>query len=704
MFIGSTGLLPQIVSCSDEKKLKQVLEKYEVSAWVRIDESGKVTIFNPASEMGQGSMTSLPMVFAEEMDLDWDRVEVAFSPQEAEIYGSYGWTKNRRVMLSAGSRVTSGYYEQLRKAGSEARIIMMHSAGQKWGIPIEELSTEPCQVIHGASGKRISYGELVPFLSIPDRLSELAELQLKDPKEFRLIGTSVPRYEIPDKANGSAPFSIDIKLPGMLYGAFQRGRIHGAKPVLKNREEVQSLKGVERVIVIDYAVGVIASSLEGALRAREALEIEWDTNHLKLFDSRKAYDSYKEVANSGEQGQVVVEQGDVDEAFRTAARTYTADFKNDYVYHAQMEPLNSIVRVAGDESEAEVWVGTQQGFDAKLGVPDILGIDPEKVKIHMQYLGGGFGRRSLSGFVHECVHMAREVRPQPVKLIWTREDDLTYGAYRPMSLQRIKAALDASGRITGFSHLVIGDGNNLIAGAVRNEFYDIEHQYAEMRIVPDHIRLKHWRSVAHGPNKFAIEHMIDQIAHDRGTDPVDMRRTLLKRSPRALATLERVAEMSKWKQPTEPGRAKGVAFLERSGTLSSGVCEISVDRAKGKIRVHHFWTAHDAGVVVHPDNVRAQIEGGIIMGMSSVLKERIDIVDGSVQQSNYDDYQILRMEDMPESIVTELISSQEPPQGVGESSTPLVACAIANAFLALTGKPLNHLPFTSDRVREALNA
>ena len=704
LLIGSTGLLPQIISCSDEKKLKEVFEKHEISAWVKIDGEGGITIYNPASEMGQGSMTSLPMIFAEEMDADWDKVDVIFSPQEAEIYGSYGWTSQRRVMLSAGSRITSGYYEQLRKAGSEARIIMMHSAGQKWGLPFEELTTEPSHVVHGPSGKRISYGELVSFLSIPDRLSELAELQMKSRKDFRLIGTDIPRYEIPDKVNGTAAFSIDLRLPDMLYGAYQRGRIHGAKPILKNKAEVEAIDGVVSVVLIDYAAGVIAESLEGALKARDALEIEWDTAHLQLFDSGKAYQTYERTADSDNKGQVVVEKGNVEQAFQRASKTYTADFKNDYVYHAQMEPVNSIVRIATDESEAEVWVGTQQGFDAKLGVPDLLGIEPEKVKIHMQYLGGGFGRRSLSGFVHECVHMARMVKPRPVKLIWTREDDLTYGAYRPMSLQRIKAAVDDSGRLTAFSHLIVGDGDNLIAGGARNEFYDIENQYAEMRIVPDHVRLKHWRSVAHGPNKFAIELMIDQVAHDQGIDPVDMRRGLMKKSPRALATLEKAAEMSKWKEPVEAGRARGVAFLERSGTLSSGVCEISVNRETGRIRVHHFWTAHDAGVVVHPDNVRAQIEGGIIMGMSSVLKERIDVVDGEVQQSNYDDYQILRMEEIPESIVTELIPSEEPPMGVGESSTPLVACAIANAFLSLTGKVLNHLPFTPEKVREVLNA
>ena len=704
LFIGTSGLLPQLVSCREEQKVREVLEKHEVTAWVQIDEDGGIRIFNPAAEMGQGSMTSLPMIFAEEMDVAWEQVEVVFSPQVSEIYGSYGWTSSRRVMLSAGSMITRGYYQQMRQAGSEARVIMMHSAGQKWQLPIEELSTEPGHVIHGASGKRVSYGELVPYLSIPDRLAELAELQLKDPSNFRLIGTDVPRYEVPDKVNGTAQFSIDLSLPDMLFGVYQRGRVHGAKPILKNGPELEALAGVTRVIVIDHAAGVIAESLETALKARDLMEIEWDTSHLQLFNSKTAYDTYLREADSGSTGQVVVSKGDIRKAFSEATKTYTADYRNDYVYHAQMEPLNSIARVAGDESGAEVWVGTQQGFDSKLGVPGLLGVEPEQVQIHMQYLGGGFGRRSLTGFVHECVHMAREVRPRPVKLVWTREDDVTYGAYRPMSLQRIQACVDGSGRITGFSHLVIGDGDNLIAGAVQNEFYDIENQYAEMRIVPDHIRLKHWRSVAHGPNKFAIESMIDEVAHDRGMDPTDLRRTLMSKSPRALATLEKAVEISSWNAPLEEGRAKGIAFLERSGTLSTGVCEISVDRANGKIRVHHFWSAHDAGVVVHPDNVKGQIEGGFIMGLSSVLKERIDVVDGKVLQSNYDDYPILRMEDIPETITTEIIPSSEAPQGVGESSTPLVGAAVANAFLALTGKHLRHLPFTPDRVLEALNS
>jgi isoquinoline 1-oxidoreductase beta subunit len=272
-----------------------------------------------------------------------------------------------------------------------------------------------------------------------------------------------------------------------------------------------------------------------------------------------------------------------------------------------------------------------------------------------------------------------------------------------LSLQRLKAGIDAQGNITGFSHCVVAENGNLATSGIRNAYYDIPNQFAEWREASHGIRLKHWRAVGHGPNKFAIECLIDEIARNQKIDPVALRRKLMAQAPRALATLEKAVEMSEWDAPSVPGRAKGVAFLERSGTLSTGICEISLDRTTGKIKVHRFWSAIDAGVIVQPDNVIAQMEGGIVMGMSSVLKEQITMVDGKVQQSNFDSYQLLRMADIPESIEIAMIASKEHPQGVGESGTPLVACAIANAFLRLTGKPLRHLPFTPDRVLAALN-
>ncbi|MDX1407270.1 MAG: molybdopterin cofactor-binding domain-containing protein [Saprospiraceae bacterium] len=700
--IGAGGLLPHLSSCTNAEELYQELQQHVITAWVRLAEDGTVTIFNPAAEMGQGSMTSLPMIFAEEMDADWDKVRVEFSAQEPSIYGSGGWGGDKR-MLSAGSRVTKSYYPVMRQAGAQARMVLLQNVATHWQVPVSELATEPGFVVHQASDRRIGYGEIVPFLQIPESIPEIPESDLKEPNNFRLIGKDQPRTDIPAKVDGSARFAVDVRLDNMLYGVYERGRVHGARPTLKNEADILLMDGVIKVVSLDYAIGVIAERLEQALAAREKLDITWSDAPATGFNSQDAYDEYNRLAISGSaQGQVIVSEGDVRKAQR-AYTTHYAHYRNDYVYHAQMEPLNAVVRVSDDGAQAEAWVGSQQG-SLKMGIPQALGIPPENVKVNLMYLGGGLGRRSMTDFVVECAIMAKQVPGRPVKLIWTREDDLSYGAYRPMSLQRLEANVDRQGNLMGLKHIVVGDGDRLVASGIRNAFYDIPNQHAEIRTVSHGIRLKHWRAVGHSPNKFAIESMIDEIARTHEIDPVDYRRKLMSNSPRALATLEKAAEMSRWSAPQSPGRAKGVAFLERSGTLSTGVCEISVDRKTGRIRVHHVWVALDAGVVIHPDNVKAQVEGGVIMGMSSAFKEQITIVNGAVVQSNFDDYQLLRIEDTPESIEVAIIPSGEPPQGVGETGTPLVAGAVANAFLALTGKYLRHLPFTPERVLAALES
>ncbi|MEP3209115.1 MAG: molybdopterin cofactor-binding domain-containing protein [Maribacter sp.] len=703
LFIGAAGILPQIIACKDEKKVGELFQKHAITAWVQITEAGAITIYNPAAEMGQGSMTSLPLIFAEEMDADWSKVKVEFSPQESDIYGSEGWVPGSKLMFTVGSRTTKSYFPVMRKAGAQARHVLLNSAAAHWGVPIAELTTYNSQVRHKKSTKKISYGELVPFLTMPNTLPDFAAVGLKKPEDFRLIGTKIPRTEIPSKVDGSAQFAIDLRLPQMVYGVLERGKTNGAKPTLTNETEVLSAEGVLEIVAFDYAIGIVASTLEQALNAKQMLKIDWSKSEATGYNSQEIYSKYKAIADRKTLGKITNEIGNVEQAMQIAAKTYSSDFKNDYVYHAQMEPLNAVIRVSKDLQSADVWVGSQQGADTKLGVPSILGIAPEKVKVHLQYLGGGFGRRSMSDFVQECAHLAKKMAPLPVKLIWTREDDLTYGTFRPLSLQRIHASTNAQGTLTGFSHCVIGDGGHLVASGARNDHYDIPNQLVEWREVSHGIRLKHWRSVGHGPNKFAIETMLDEIACDQGVDPVEFRRKLMKNSPRALATLEEAMALSKWKEGSMAGRAKGVAFVEH-GSLGTGICEISVNHNTGKIKVHHFWIALDAGVIVQPENVKAQMEGGILMGISSVLKEQITIVDGKVQQSNFHDYNLLRMQETPDSIQTSLIQSTETPEGVGETATPMVAGAIANAFFKLTGKRLRHLPFTPDRVLEVLNA
>ena len=703
LFIGVSGILPQLVSCSDTKKMKEQLEKHQITAWVKLSEDGALTIYNPAAEMGQGSMTSLPLIFAEEMYADWSKVQVEFSPQEAEIYGSEGWSPGSKLMFTVGSRITKSNFPLMRKSGAQARYVLLYSAAQYWEVPVEQLTTAKSTVFHNQTNQQISYGELLPFLILPETFPEFTATDYKNPKDYQLIGKTVPRTEIPSKTDGTAQFAIDIRLPNMVYGVLERGNLHGARPTLNNEQEILALDGVLKIVPLDYAIGIVAKTLEQALVAKDKLQITWGASQASGFHSQEVYQDYELMANANTKGKIINEIGDVETAFAEAGKTYVSDFKNDYVYHAQMEPLNAVIQVSKDTKTAEVWVGSQQGPDTKLGVPTILGIPPENVKVHLQYLGGGFGRRSMNDFVEECAHLAKEMAPLPVKLIWTRADDFGYGAFRPLSLQRLKVSTDADGNLSGFSHMVIGDGGNLVAGGVHNSHYDIPNQFAEWREASHGIRLKHWRSVGHGPNKFAIETMLDEVAFAQHMDPLALRKKLMAKSPRALATLEKAAELARWETPSQEGRAKGISFVEH-GSLGTGICEISVDQKTGKIKVHHFWIALDAGLIIQPDNVKAQMEGGIIMGISSVLKEQITIRDGRVQQANFNTYELLRMQEVPESIETVLMASTEHPEGVGETATPMVAGAIANAFLKLTGKNLRHLPFTPKRVLEVLNS
>ncbi len=699
------GLVPQLTSCTEDGEDTRDLVAKELNAWVNIREDGQITIMSPASEMGQGSRTALPIILAEELDADWSKVQVETSPIDPEIYGSPGFGPNaRKIMLNVGSRTVRGYFKSLRQAGAQTRYVLLHSVAKAWEVPIDELSTEPSMVVHEASGRKMPYGDVVAILDIPETISEISEEQMKKPEDFRLIwNESIGRVDVVEKSNGSAQFSMDIQVPDMVYGVIERGKVHGASPSLRNEAAMRAEDGLIDLVALDYGIGVVANSLEKALKLKEQLDIDWNTNVTAAkHSSQEALDSYATLTQHDETRELR-SLGNVRQAMARAAKTYTADYKNDYVYHAQMEPLNAIAAVSEDQTSAEIWAGTQgPGFVAG-AVADALGIEPEKVKFNLCFLGGGFGRRSMHDYIIEAALLSKAVK-KPVKMIWTREDDLRYGMYRPMSFQRMQAGTDADGNIIAFSHSITGDGSNLLASGTANEFYDIPNQEVELNIVKNGIRLKHWRSVGHGPNKFAIEGFIDQIAADQGQDPLEVRRKLMANHPKALRTLEKAAEMANWGSPLAEGRARGIAFGERSGALCTGIAEISVNKDTGKIKVHHFWSAVDGGIMVQPDNAKAQMEGGILMGMSSVLSEQLTIESGEVRQSNFHDYNLLRMADIPETLEIALLPSDEAPQGMGEASTPIVAGAIANAFLALTGKALTHLPFTPERVKAVLDA
>ncbi len=696
--ISAGALVPTLYSRGSDN----INAENKISAWVRIDENEQITILNPAAEMGQGSMTALAVIIAEELDVDWTRVHIQDSPIEPDTYGMQWGGQLGGPMITVGSRTVRGYFNGLRLAGAQARKILMQSAATKWNVPLSEVSTSLGEVTHLASGKTLTYGQIATSLKVPEKLPEVNESDLRKPEDFRLIGKKIMRFDIPAKVDGKAIFSIDVQLPGMLYGVIARSPVNGSQPTLLNEAEIIALKGIYKVVRLDHGIGLVGESFELCQEARKLLKIEWTKDSkAQDYQSVAAFDQYHQLANASSAGEVIQNDGDAHKILQSAAKTYESYYKNDFVYHAQMEPLNAVVSVAEDGKSAEAWVGSQAHDSARRAVANVLGIAFEDVTYHPCYLGGGFGRRSLAGYVEETTHLSNAVK-RPVKLIWSREDDVQYGAFRPISLQRMQASVDREGTINAWSHHVVGTGDGLLASGAKNPYYSIPNQYIDLRSIDHGVRTKHWRSVGHGPNKYASEAFIDEIALDLGKDPYEVRRHLLRNNPRELKVLDKVAEMCQWGSVITEGRARGMAFAERSGALVGGVAEISVDRENGKIKVHHFWCAMDAGVVVQPDNAVAQLEGGVIFGLSSVLHESITFKDGAVEQSNFHNYPIARMSDAPESIECYIIPSQEAPMGVGEASTPVVGGAIANAFLALTGKALYHMPFTADRVKEVL--
>ena len=702
------GLSP-LTSCEEGQSKENSLQAENKSlgqplnVWVQIHDNDQITIFNPTNEMGQGSMTALAVIVAEELDADWSKVKVEYTPIDPDIFGSQGWGGNK-IMMTVGSRTVNTYFDMLRQAGAQARFVLLNNVANHWGVHVNELVTEPNKVIHPKTKKEISYGEIASFMKPLEDIPNIPEDQLKDPKNFRLIGQLVERIDIPAKVDGSAMYAMDIQVPDMVYGVIARSPVHGSKPELINEKAIRSMAGIVEIAKLEHGIGVIATSIEQAIKAKDKLQIKWSEGaKAESHNSKEAYAEYEKIAtDSSFKGEYIVNKGDVESSFKSATKTYKIDYKNDYVCHAQMEPLNAIVSLAKDQSSVEVWVGTQAPGFNRLAIAKVLEIDESKVTIHRQYLGGGFGRRSNPDWILETVELAKFAK-KPVKLIWSREDDIQYGMFRPISLQRMQASVGKSGKITAWKHTIVGTGGGLLSSGAETHNYTFPNQKIELRNIDAGIRTKHWRAVGHGPNKFAIEAFIDEIATDQGINPLDFRLELMKDYPRAQKVLQTAAEMSNWNTSSPKGRAKGIAFAERSNSLGACVCEISVDQETGIIKVHHIWSALDAGIVVQPDNVIAQMEGGFLMGMSSVLKESITIKNGVVQESNFHDYQILRMNEIPESIEVKIIPSSEKPTGVGESAVPLIGGAIANAFASLTGKKIRHLPFTPKKVLSILN-
>jgi isoquinoline 1-oxidoreductase beta subunit len=676
----------------------------QVNPWVRIAADGTVTVFTPGAEMGQGSMTSLPMILAEEMDADWSKVVLEWAPAEAQTYG-YDF-RGHRMMVIAGSRAVQLYYNDMRNAGAQVRKVLLQNAATKWNVDAATLKTEPGFVVNPANGQRLSYGDIAAFGSLPAQLPAVTAKDLKARKDWRLIGKGVPRRDTAAKSNGTAQYGIDVRLPGMVYATTLHSPVHNAAPASWNDAEIRKMKGVVGTVKLHNGIAVVADRFEHAIAARNAIKATWEKGKAQSFNSEQALEvGYEKVYDDPNFKRKTIQAlGNAKGALTAAAKVHKAEFRSDFGYHAQMEPLNATARFNAAGDHVEIWEGTQAPDISRDAVAKALGFKLDQVTHHQRYMGGGFGRRNGGFEAIEVAQIAREIK-RPVKLIWTREEDLGQGRFRPQSFQYLEAATDQTGKVSSWNHCVVGDdgGASLLTGGMAiKSYYDIANQNLELCSLDHGVQVKHWRGVAHVFNVFAIESFVDQMAADANMDPIRFRLERMSITPKARRCFEMVAKMCDWSAPRPAGRALGVSITERSGSLGAGVLEVSLDQKTGKIKVHKAWIAADGGTVVTPPAARANIESGIIYGMSSVLYERITVKDGVVEQSNFNDYNLLRMSDVPEELHVEFVPTDTRPTGLGEVGNPFVAAAISNAVHKLTGKRLRHLPFTPDRVLETL--
>ena len=574
-------------------------------------------------------------------------------------------------------------------------------------------------VVHAGSGREIGYGEVAAFAAVPEKLPEIKAENLKPVSQFRLLGKDVPRIDIADMASGKLQYASDVQVPGMLYGTLARAPVRGSGPTSFNRDEIKAQPGIVEAVAFDHGVGIIGNSIEAVFAARAKLKAAWKEATGSKIDSEKDLQAYlADVRDTNKKGVVVRKTGEAEPALAGAAKVVSAEFTSDYVYHAQMEPLSCTASVTPDL--VEVWSGTQWPTRSVAEAAKAAGVPPEKVKLHVLQMGGGYGRRAYVEYVIDAVLLSKAVG-KPVKMIQSREDDIRAGRFRPMTAQKLDVGLDAGGKIVGWRHRIAAEPvYPYIYGQARLDadkgvdliviygadvpFYDVPAHVAEHIYEDRGARIAAWRGIGAGYTNFAVETMIDEVAQQAGKDPLEYRLALFK-DPRGRKVVERAAQLADWGRKRE-GRALGVAFsklgLPPVGFSFTGtVAEISLDRASGNIKVHNLWCVADVGLPLQPRNIEAQVEGSLIYALGAALKERITIKDGQVEQSNFHDYQLMRMSDVPE-IKIEVLRSGDVPLPVGELAIGGTAPAIANAFYALTGKRLRDLPMSPDRVKKAL--
>lgn len=713
---GAAGLtlaiyLPAATAAAGAGKAAAKIAPFEPNAFLRIGEDNTVTVISKHLEMGQGTYTGLATIVAEELDADWAQVRVESAPADAKRYNNLSWGP---MQGTGGSSAMANSWEQLRKAGASARMMLVAAAAQEWKVPAAEITVAGGVVTHQASGRKASFGQLARAAS---EQPAPANVTLKDPKDFKLIGRHASRKDSVAKTNGKAVFTQDIHLPGMLTAVVAHPPLFGGKVKSFNSAKAKAIKGVVEVVQIPTGVAVLAKDTWSAKKGRDALTVEWDDSAAFKLGSEQILEQYRELAKKP--GQTAHASGDADKAIAGAARNFEAAYDFPYLAHAAMEPLNCVVRLGKDG--CEVWNGEQMHTLDQAVLAKLFDLAPEKVHINTLFAGGSFGRRANkdSDYILEAAHIAKAIKGRaPVKLVWLREDDMRAGYYRPMFHHKLGAGLDAQGRLVGWRHRLVGQSiltGSPFAGMVKDGIdavsvegasnlpYAIPNMHVDLH-TPTNIGVPvlWWRAVGSTHTAFSTECFIDELAQAAGKDAVAWRMAMLDKHPRHAGVLKLAAEKAGWGTSIAPGkdgerRGRGIAVHEAFNTFVAQVAEVTV-KPDGSFRVDRVVCAVDCGTAINPDVIRAQVESSVGFALSAAMNGAITLTNGKVDQSNFHDYAPVRIADMPR-VEVHIVPSTANPTGIGEPAVPPLAPAVANALAAATGKRVRKLPIPTDLLK-----
>jgi isoquinoline 1-oxidoreductase beta subunit len=673
----------------------------EVNAWIVIQPDDAVVMRVARSEMGQGIFTALPMLIAEELDCDWNRVRAEYASANDNLRRDNVF----QSMSTGGSRSVRGSQDYLRKAGAVARELLLTAAAKRWGVPAGECRAANSVITHTSTGRTLTFGAVAAEAAALDPPETVF---LKEPEEWRLLGTPVARLDLPDKIAGKPVYGVDVEIPGMLHAAIHACPVFGGRLKSHDAAAIRKRPGVVQVVALEDAVAVVAESWWQAHQALAALPVEWDeAGHGQVDDAQIR--ASLEAGLKTDKVVTMARRGDPDRAFRAAEKQVEATLFAPFLAHATMEPMTCTAQLHPD-GRVEVWAPTQNATAALEAAARTAGVDPLKVEMHNTQLGGGFGRRGTSqDFVVQAVRIAKAAG-RPVKLMWSREEDMQHGFYRPASMARLKAAVDSEGRLTGMTVRIsapsiltslgmkAADGHDPIAlQGFDDSFYAVPHFRADYALRTLHVPVGFWRSVNHSQNAWFREHFLDQVARAAGKDPYQFRLAMLKEAPRQRAVLQAAAEAAGWGTPLPEHTYRGIAVETSYGSHSAQVVELRMN-GEGRFQLLRVVCAIDPGYVVNPDTIAAQVESAITYGLTATLFGEITIREGRVRQGNFHDYPMLTLRQMPK-VETRIVASGGFWGGIGEPPLPPIAPALCNALYAATGKAIDSLPLSSHGLR-----